>query len=128
MTAYYLRDDGYPTFKKIIAGKKWVGRVCRHADGDYVGTIGNDSVRAPTEVSAFEEVSARAMGYSSADELKAKNAVARRAKRVANAAADHVYAELLRGNYKPLDAVHNGRPVGLLLALRGATRDFRKTR
>lgn len=129
MTTYRLLPrDGSCTFQKIMTGRKWVGRVTQHADGDWIGVIGKEMVRAPTPVAAFEEIAARAMGHPSAAALKAKNAAVRQGTRLVNAAADHVYREVLHGNFKPLDAVHKGRPVGLELALRGFTRDLRRDR
>ena len=77
---YRLVDHGYP-YKKIMHGKKWVGRVvkCVRVDGDgaaprYLGIIrGVGDVTAPTEREAFEEIAARAMGFDSAAALHAKN-------------------------------------------------------
>ncbi len=101
MTIYRLVDHGYP-FKKIMRGREWVGRVCRHAEGGFLGIIGKDSLRAPSEVEAFEEIVARAMGFSCAAALRAKNARVRGAKRMiaraADAAMDEYYAT---GNIEP---------------------------
>ena len=36
---YKLRDDGYANFKKIMNGRKWVGRVSR-TTGGFLGKIG----------------------------------------------------------------------------------------
>lgn len=102
---YTLKDDGYPTFKKIMVGKKWVGRVGRHAEGGFVGTIGNETVRAETEIAAFEEISARHMGFPNAAALKAKNAAVRRRNGEQRAYAKYAVGELLRGNFEPLDRV-----------------------
>lgn len=96
--AYYLRDEGYP-FKKIYHGKKWVGRVCKHADGGYLGIIGKMSIRADSETVAFEEIAARAMGYPNAATLKAKNRAVRshnyqRSKAARQAAREFMAADL----------------------------------
>lgn len=74
---FRLIDDGYPTFKKIVTGKKWVGRVCKRVDGDYLGIIGKTVFAAPTEDEAFEEVVARHLGYANAAGLQGRNAIVR---------------------------------------------------
>jgi hypothetical protein len=55
---YKLRDDGYATFKKIINGRKWVGRVSQTAGG-FHAKIGDHEAEAPTEVLALREVVAK---------------------------------------------------------------------
>ena len=55
---YKLRDDGYPTFKKIMNGRKWVGRVSQTAGG-FLAKIGNYEVEALTEIVALREVVAK---------------------------------------------------------------------
>lgn len=90
-----------------MRGREWIGRVCRHAEGGFLGIIGKESIRAPSELEAFEEISARAMGYSCAAALRAKNARVRymraRARRmldgIADAAMDEYYAT---GDIKPV--------------------------
>ena len=126
--AYYLRDHGLP-FKKIMHGKKWVGRVCRHGDGGYLGIIGKESVRAATEREAFEEIAARAMGYHSAAALHASNRRGRQAKRVYDRAADAVGREFFSSGperqVEIIDRLAN-TPQGASLLLRGVTRNLRK--
>ncbi len=55
---YKLRDDGYPTFKKIINGRKWVGRVSQTASG-FLAKIGDHEAEALTEIAALREVVAK---------------------------------------------------------------------
>jgi hypothetical protein len=55
---YKLRDDGYPTFKKIMNGRKWVGRVSQ-TTGGFLAKIGNYEVEALTEIAALREVVAK---------------------------------------------------------------------
>lgn len=55
---YKLRDDGYPTFKKIINGRKWVGRVSQTASG-FLARIGDHEAEALTEIAALREVVAK---------------------------------------------------------------------
>jgi hypothetical protein len=55
---YKLRDDGYPTFKKIINGTKWVGRVSQTAGG-FLAKIGDCKAEALTEIAALREVAAK---------------------------------------------------------------------
>ena len=73
---YRLRDDGVPGFKKIMRGKMWIGRICRHADGAYLGVIGNAQIRAATEEDAFEGIVARELGFQNAGQLKAHSRAA----------------------------------------------------
>jgi hypothetical protein len=56
---YKLRDDGYANFKKIMNGRKWVGRVSQTAGG-YLGRIGSYEAEAITETAALREVVAKA--------------------------------------------------------------------
>src|SRR5580698_1339066 len=58
---YKLRDDGYASFKKIINGRKWVGRVSQTANG-FLAKIGNHEAEALTETAAFQEVLAKVKG------------------------------------------------------------------
>ncbi len=55
---YKLRDDGYANFKKIMNGRKWVGRVSKTASG-FLGKIGNYEAEAVTEMAALREVVAK---------------------------------------------------------------------
>ncbi len=55
---YKLRDDGYANFKKIMNGRKWVGRVSKTASG-FVGKIGNYEAEALTEKAALRDVVAK---------------------------------------------------------------------
>jgi hypothetical protein len=58
---YKLRDDGYANFKKIINGRKWVGRVSQSAGG-FFAKIGSHEAEALTEMAAFREVVAKVQG------------------------------------------------------------------
>jgi hypothetical protein len=55
---YKLRDDGYPTFKKIMNGRKWAGRVSPTAGG-FLAKIGVYEAEALTEIAALREVVAK---------------------------------------------------------------------
>ena len=55
---YKLRDDGYPTFKKIVNGTKWVGRVSQTTSG-FLAKIGDHEAEAITETAALREVVAK---------------------------------------------------------------------
>jgi len=55
---YKIRDDGYANFKKIMNGRKWVGRVCQTAGG-FLGKIGNCEAEALTETAALRAVVAK---------------------------------------------------------------------
>lgn len=97
MTTYRMVDHGFP-YKKIMCGRKWVGRVCVHAEGGYLGIIGKDNVRAATESAAFEEVAARALGYPSAAALLARNSAVRARKRAGRQALDALGQAFLHAN------------------------------
>jgi len=58
---YKLRDDGYANFKKIINGRKWVGRVSQTANG-FFAKIGNHEADALTEIAALQGVVAKVKG------------------------------------------------------------------
>jgi hypothetical protein len=58
---YKLRDDGYADFKKIMNGRKWVGRV-RKTAGGFLGKIGKYEAEAPTEAAALREVVTKVRG------------------------------------------------------------------
>jgi hypothetical protein len=104
MTRYRLKDDGYPTFKKIMEGRKWVGRVCKSVNPPgYLGIIDQTAVRAVTEKAAFEAVVAQHLGYNDVGELKEINREVRAVSRARKAQARQVVDEMIRGNFEPLD-------------------------
>lgn len=129
MSRIRLVDHGFP-FKKIMEGKKWIGRVFRMGDGSgYVGKIGDLQVTRPTEIEAFDEVGARYLGHASAAALRSSNRRVRQARRVVNAAADYAIDEMMRGNFKPLDAMLTHPKLGDALAspiINAATRKLLK--
>jgi hypothetical protein len=55
---FKLRDDGYASFKKIMNGRRWVGRVSQTANG-FLAKIGNHQAEALTEMAALHEVVAK---------------------------------------------------------------------
>lgn len=61
-TRYRLKDDGYPTFKKIYLGREQVGRVVQNADGSFTGRIGKIEVQAQTDIDALQQVVAEVEG------------------------------------------------------------------
>ncbi len=99
---YKLVDHGYP-FKKIMHGKRWIGRVGKHLNGGYLGTIGNLTVEGTSAIDAFEQVVAKHLGYSNAAALHDKNRKVRAHNRQRNAHARHVLDQILNGNFSPLD-------------------------
>jgi hypothetical protein len=120
MARLTLRDDGY-AFKKIMQGRKWIGRVCKMGDGSgYLGIIGQHEYKARSEREAFEEVGARYLGKASAAALHSENKTRRQVRRVMRQAGDHVATEMLRGNYKPFDKVMK-QPAPVAEALMSAT-------
>jgi len=99
MSAYKLKDDGYPTFKKIIHGRKWVGRVGRKVDGTFIGIIGRTEFTGPDEGTVFAEVVARHLGYESAAALHARNSRVRSENREARRQARSLASRFLDGTF-----------------------------
>jgi hypothetical protein len=62
---YRLVDDGYPTFKKIVVGRKWVGRVVKRVS-DYEAVVGTTTIRGATERAAFEAIVTALLGHPAA--------------------------------------------------------------
>lgn len=127
---YALRPrEGTQTFHKITTGRKWVGRVCQHEDGSWIGIIGKLMTTGhPSARAAFDDVVAKHFGYPNVAALEVRNRAARQATKVVNRAADHIIDEVLRGNFKPLDrAIDAGLP-GMQLAIRGLNRSLRRGR
>ena len=80
---YKLRDDGYPTFKKIMNGRKWVGRVSRTTSG-FLAKIGDYEAEALTEIAAFREVVAKV----SQEPLEANSGSHEKSRRTSTVQAD----------------------------------------
>lgn len=82
---YRLVDVGFP-YKHIMAGRKQIGRVYKHADTKlYHGIIGNlTSPGFKTETAAFQDVVAKHMGCPNVDEMLARMKEARRRKLIHN--------------------------------------------
>lgn len=110
MSSYRLIDVGYPTFKKIVNGKKWVGRVCRCSDGTYLGIIGKTESRSRSEREAFADVVARHLGYPDVEALNDHNRAVKAHRRVSRQNARFVLDEMMRGNFAPLDKVFGFPP------------------
>lgn len=96
---YVLRTDGYATFKKITRGKKWVGRVYKNADGQYVGKIGHVEFVAATEHAAFEGVVSKNLGYEDVDALRQHNSAVRHSNRVARERANVAFNDMMKGEF-----------------------------
>ena len=101
MASYRIVDIG-ASFKKIVIGRKWIGRVVKHhTEQRYLGIIGKTTISAPTEREAFEEIVARHCGFASAAMLRANNAEIRQRNRQEKADARYVVGEIMNGNFKP---------------------------
>lgn len=110
MSTYRLIDAGYPTFKKIVSGRRWVGRVCRLADGTFLGIIGKTESRARSEREAFDDVVSRHLGFENVDDLRSRNRAVRAHRRVAKQNARFVLDEMMRGNFASLDKMFGFPP------------------
>jgi hypothetical protein len=73
---YKLRDDGYATFKKIMIGRKWVGRVSQTAAG-FLAKIGDHEAEAQSEILALREVAAK-VSQNPAEAIPESRVTARR--------------------------------------------------
>lgn len=102
MSNYRLVDDGYPTFKKIKRGSKWIGDV-KKIEGGYVGIIGSVTVKASTEDLAFKEVVAKYCGHANYSAMATKNTAVRAVNQQRKAEARYVAEEMIRGNFKPFN-------------------------
>lgn len=104
-----LKDEGIATFKKIYRGRKWVGRVGKcepgFEKGAFYGKIGNHLVYGRTEREAFDLVCANFFGFKSVDALEEHNDAVAYRNKVNRQRAQHVADEMLKGNFKPLDAL-----------------------
>lgn len=105
--SYRLVDEGYPTYKKIVSGRKWIGRVCK-LKGAYLGIInqkGGSKLEflAKTEDEAFREVVARHLGYPNHAAMATNNSVVRAVNKQHRREAQYVASEMIRGNFEPLD-------------------------
>jgi len=99
---YRMLDEGLP-FKVIRLRRKLVGRVCRHADGGFLGVIGRETVRAETEVEAFREVAARMLGFADYATLRDRNATILRRNAGRKAAARAAVDRILDGDFSAFE-------------------------
>jgi hypothetical protein len=103
MSTFKMINDGYPSMKKIMQGRKWVGRVVPHAEGGFLGKIGQDFFRAATEVEAFEGVVAKALGFKDVQSLMSHNLAAKQQNlAVRQATKGAMDAALYQGNFQPM--------------------------
>ncbi len=100
---YRMVDVGV-SYKKIMHGRKWVGRVVKHAtEPRYLGIIGKITVSMPTEREAFNEVVARQLGFASCAALDAHNARARAKNRETKAKVLYVVDQMINHkNFEPM--------------------------
>jgi hypothetical protein len=100
MPRYTLKDDGYPTYKKIVTGRKWIGRVCKTTTG-FLGIIGPTQFKAATEKAAFDGVVAKHCGYADVADMDDANRAIRASNSRARAAGRYVADQLIQGNFEP---------------------------
>lgn len=100
--SYRLVDAGYPTFKKIVRGRKWIGRVCKVQTG-YLGIIGKTEYKGTTERECFDEVVARHCGFADSGDMDTRNRVVRAANSRARAKGRYAAEQLLSGNFLPFE-------------------------
>jgi hypothetical protein len=99
---YRLIDDGFPTYKKIVTGRKQIGTVRKLPDGKFAGIIGKTSFVSVDEITAYNEVVARYCGYANYAAMRSRNAAARVIANERRQHAEYVATEAISGNFKPL--------------------------
>ena len=102
MSRYVLKDSGYPTFKKITSGRKWVGRVGKCEDGRFFGKIGSTFIYAATELEAFNDVVAKHLGYEDVQALQDHNRQVRHSNKIRRAETRAAFNQMMGGDYQAL--------------------------
>lgn len=105
MTTYrLLPPEGTCTFRKIMHGRKWVGRVYQNEDGTWRGVINRqERGQGSTPKAAFADAVSKHLGYADVAALDALNSIVRRQNRARKQHARHVLNQIINGNFKPLD-------------------------
>lgn len=105
MSRYRLMPpEGTCTFRKIMCGRKWVGRVYRHADGTWRCAMYKcEQASAATPAQAFDEGVAKYLGFANAAALWQHNATVRAYNRQRRASAQHALNQIMQGNFRPFD-------------------------
>ena len=99
MSYRLMHPEGTCTFRKIMRGRKWVGRVCSHQDGGFVAVIGKHTwARGSTPVAAFEEAAAKHMGFASSAALRERNAEVRYLNRTRRQRGQELARRFLNGS------------------------------
>ena len=105
---FTLRNEG-GAYWKIYHRSTWIGRVCTHAQGGFLGIIGTASIRADERDIAFAEIVARHCGYrdaiTMARAVSTQRTACRAAARVMRAKFKHVVAEFYDGKTAHIDAL-----------------------
>ena len=102
MHRYRLFDAGYPTFKKIVTGRKWIGRVCKTQTG-YFGIIGKTEYRGTAEDETFREVVARHCGFPSHAAMTKSNSAVRAVNKQYRAEVKQIADDMIRGDFSAID-------------------------
>lgn len=92
-----MRDVGLPYYK-VMAGRRWVGRVYRHAGGEWRCAIGKVvQGTGATAREAFGAGVAKHLGHASEDSLRAANAATAARNRAARARGRDLMNRVLHG-------------------------------
>jgi hypothetical protein len=103
MARYRLIDVGFP-YKKIMNGRKWVGRVYQHADGHWICAINKqDMAKGKTPNEAFRDGVAKHLGFKNVTELETVNRETARRNREHKADARQAFNRFMAGDYTALD-------------------------
>lgn len=97
------------TFTRIVAGKRWIGRIWKNVDGTFSAKIGEHLVlNESTHNSAFNEIAARHFGFKSYDDFHHAKVKAQRVNKQTKQHAKFVVNEMFAGNYEPLFQMLDG--------------------
>lgn len=105
-----------PTCWNITQERRKVGFV-RKINAGYLARIGDLQCTAASPRAAFEDVAARAMGYKSANAVRAHNREVRAMNAVRKAEANRLINDAIRGNSNIMDVFDK-----LLVLVRAAER------
>lgn len=104
---YTMRDVGLPYYK-VMAGRRWVGRVYRHAGGEWRCAIGKVvQGTGATAREAFGAGVAKYLGHASESALRAANAATAARNRAARARGRALADRLVAGDRTVFDELLN---------------------
>jgi len=103
-----LKDEGYP-YKKVMQGRKWIGRVYKTADGLWACDIYRRRVftGASTALQAFQEGAAKHMGFEDCSTLQDHNRIMNRRNREQKAMGRALAQDMLSTDRQTREAAYD---------------------